>query len=296
MCGKVGPLAKRASGKQPGLCRCCYQKSQSSRKKCGVCGRMRRISRRARDGQPDMCNGCVPKDGPLQSVRQDRHADPQSQTGRARGRALPPSPARARVQPLRPRAAVPLRQHAQPVVQRLCACHPANGEVRVLPGGTPPYKRTPGGPICRRCYRKQGAATGTCTGCGAFSSITRGLCESCILERYVQRLRDGGKPEFVAVLEPYLQSLECSERPRSTLMWAEKRQRLLDEVVRGEIALTHEALDAIPASEHPPRTIAFMRAGLVHAGVLGERDEILTTFTNGRRASSARWSAPLAGR
>ncbi len=104
-------------------------------------------------------------------------------------------------------------------------------------------------------------------------------CESCTLGRYIRRLRERGKPEIVAALEPYLDAVAASERPRSTLAWAETRCRLLGQLLAGEIALTHEARDAIPASEHPPRTIAFLRAGLVHAGVLSERDEILTTFT-----------------
>jgi hypothetical protein len=71
---------------------------------------------------------------------------------------------------------------------------------------------------------------------------------------------------MVAVLEPYLDALAANERPRSTLVWAETRQRPLDQLLAGEIALTHKALDAIPTSEHPPRTIAFLRTGLVGLG------------------------------
>jgi hypothetical protein len=117
-----------------------------------------------------------------------------------------------------------------------------------------------------------------------FCSITKGLCKSCILGRYIERLRERGKPEIVAALEPYLDAVATSERPRSTLTWAETRRRLLDQLLAGEIALTHEALDAIPASEHPPRAIAFLRAGLVDAGVLRERDEILFAFTKWTQA------------
>jgi hypothetical protein len=284
-CGKTGRLAKRASGEQPGLCRSCYQKSPYALKKCGVCGKMRRMRQRARDGQPAVCNRCAPglrgrcdlcgKTGTL-----IRKAKPgQLAIGRCCYR--PPERKCSRCGRVRPcryadtpnslcNACV---QATRPTV--VCACC---GEARRA------YKRTPDEPICRRCYRRQGAATGTCTGCGTFSSITRGLCESCTLRRYVQRLGERGEPEIVAVLEPYLDALVASERPRSTLVWVETRRRLLDQLLAGEIALTHEALDAIPASEHPPRTITFLRAGLVDAGVLDERDETLVAFTKWTQA------------
>jgi hypothetical protein len=141
------------------------------------------------------------------------------------------------------------------------------------------YKRTADGSICRRCYRKQGECTGACKQCSTLAALAKGLCESCILTNHVQVLREFGVPAIVTRLDPYLCSLACSERPRSTLMWMEIRRRLLDELLNGEIALTHEALDEVPGSAHPPRTIAFLRAGLVHAGVLGKRDEVLTAFT-----------------
>jgi hypothetical protein len=278
-CGKIGSLAKRASSEHPGLCRACYQEVRP-REKCGVCGRMKLIKRRARDGQPAMCNSCIPRspgrcDLCGKTGELIRKAKPgQLAVGRCCHR--PPERECSRCGRVRPclYAETPnpmcgaCAQATRPGV-KCVACQ----DVR------PAYKRTSDGPICKRCYRQQGGATGTCAGCGTFSSLVKGLCRRCILRQYVQGLRDGGKPEIVAVLEPYLCSLACSERPRSTLMWAEKRRRLLDELSSGEITLTHEALDAIPASLHPPRTIAFLRAGLRHAGVLPERDEILTAFT-----------------
>jgi hypothetical protein len=279
MCGKVGPLAKRASGKEPGLCRSCYQKSQSSRKKCGVCGQMRRISRRARDGQPDMCNHCVPKDG---------RCDLCGKTGTLIRKAKPGVPAVGRCCYRPPERECsrcgrvrPCRYAGTPSPLCLACVQTTRPTVQCVScqAVRRPYKRTLAGPICRRCYRKQGAAIGTCTGCATFSSVANGLCESCTLKQYLQRLCEDGRAEIVAVLGPYLDSLACSERPRSTLMWAEKRRGLLAQLLAGEIAVTHEALDTIPASAHPPRTIAFIRAGLVHAGVLDERDEVLTAFT-----------------
>jgi hypothetical protein len=279
MCGKVGPLAKRASGKEPGLCRSCYQKSQSSRKKCGVCGQMRRISRRARDGQPDMCNNCVPKNG---------RCDLCGKTGTLIRKAKPGVPAVGRCCYRPPERECsrcgrvrPCRYAGTPSPLCLACVQTTRPMVQCVScqAVRRPYKRIPDGPICRLCYRRQGAATGPCTGCATFSSIANGLCESCTLKQYLQRLCEDGRAEIVAVLGPYLDSLACSERPRSTLMWAEKRCGLLVQLLAGEIAVTHEALDTIPPSAHPPRTIAFIRAGLVHAGVLDERDEVLTAFT-----------------
>jgi hypothetical protein len=82
--------------------------------------------------------------------------------------------------------------------------------------GTLIRKAKPGVPAVGRCCHRPPERE--CSRCG---------CESCTLKQYLQRLHEDGQPEIVAVLGPYLDSLACSERPRSTLMWAEKRRGLL---------------------------------------------------------------------
>ena len=217
---------------------------------------------------------------PLRVLRQDRHAGPTSQTraaSRSAAAAIGPRSASAAVAAVYGHAATP----RPPNRCATRACRPRGERLSARAAG-----RRAGLTSARLTGRSAGAAIAGKALIQAHAQAAersarspKNSARSCTLGSYIRRLRERGKPEIVATLEPYLDAIAASERPRSTLTWAETRRRLLDQLLAGEIALTHEALDAIPASEHPPRTIAFLRAGLVHAGVLGERDEILTTFT-----------------
>jgi len=87
---------------------------------------------------------------------------------------------------------------------------------------------------------------------------------------------------------PYLDSLACARNPDSTLRWLQTPTRhLLSDLLAGRIALTHEALDAAMEDTHAPRATAFVRAALVHHGVLPERDEVTAAFV--------RWIAHATG-
>jgi hypothetical protein len=145
-------------------------------------------------------------------------------------------------------------------------------------------RRTPEGPICASCDYKRGGSDGECSECGAYGHLARGRCSRCRLALRIDGLRDAGDPTAVAVLAPYLDSLTRAQNADSTLRWLQTPTRyLLGDLLGGRIALTHEALDAAIKDTHAPKVIAFVRAALVHHGVLPERDEITAAFV--------RWTA-----
>ena len=155
------------------------------------------------------------------------------------------------------------------------------------------------GPVCSTCHKKAQAARGVCAGCGERRRIDprdpaqRGLCSECAgLEpwsvctrcRQEDRIYEAGRciactlahrlRELLGnspLLDPLLDCLGGSERPRAALRWLAKpeSQEVLASMACGDLATTHEALDGrppTPAREH-------LRQVLVAAGVLADRDE-----------------------
>lgn len=159
------------------------------------------------------------------------------------------------------------------------------------------------GPVCSTCHKTAQEAKGTCRGCGQCRRIDprdpdqRGLCSDCAgLEpwsvctscRVEDRIYDAGRciactlehrlrellGSSSAMLDPLLQCLTGTDRPRAALRWLAKPEpkHVLGAMARGEMASSHEALDdrpSTPAREH-------IRHVLVAAGVLPERDEEAT--------------------
>ncbi len=155
------------------------------------------------------------------------------------------------------------------------------------------------GPVCSTCHKKAQSAKGVCRGCGQRRRIDprdpdqRGLCSDCAgLEPWSVCTVCGGEDRIYeagrciactlehrlrellgssAMLDPLLDCLGGSERPRAALRWLAKpaSQEVLGAMARGDMASTHEALDEqppTPAREH-------LRQVLVTAGVFPARDE-----------------------
>jgi hypothetical protein len=107
--------------------------------------------------------------------------------------------------------------------------------------------------------------------------LIKGRCVGCRLQVRVDQLAAGAGPEIAATLGPFLVELAGSENPSSTLRWFytpgfEITRRLL----AGEVAVSHQGLDE--AAVDAPQAVAFVRAKLVHCGVLERRDETSASF------------------
>jgi hypothetical protein len=241
---------------------------------CGRCGRVRPISKRAGSDGPDICSSCWRPPTAMCTVCGDERPCSAVAAGR------------------------PICSRCRPRRTRQCAhC----GATR------PPAVRWPEGPICDPCYtaalRRTGSCTAcgrhrrlvappgpaastcaacsgagpsghVCTGCGVEDKLyTRGLCPRCTLVRRTDELladRNGTVPSELVVVRD---AIVTTSTPRTALNWLRKGAGapILAALAHGEIALTHEELDA-----HPNRRPAdYLRAVLVAHGVLPPRDEPL---------------------
>jgi hypothetical protein len=113
-----------------------------------------------------------------------------------------------------------------------------------------------------------------CTGCGVEDKLfTRGYCARCTLARRTDELIGDHNGEVPVQLAALRDAIVASDNPLTAMNWLRKGSGapILAAIARGDIALSHEALDA-----HPHRRPAdYLRAMLVAHGVLPARDEPL---------------------
>lgn len=286
-CGRVAAIAVcHAADGTRDLCFACY--GREPRRLCGGCGELAAIQVRGRDGKPDLCQRC--------------HRPPTARCSVC-GREQPCS-------------------YAATDAPVCWSCKPRRIDTCVLCGqdrpvkassllgpicGSCEWRRLRAKSICERCGQRRRPAlhpgpeilcgdcagvpqTRTCTAC-AIEDVTyyRGLCPGCSLRRRLEELRAEGPSAVIERLEPYLQTLDRAANPLSVLQWlAKPRGRTLADIARGEVELSHEALDTLDrgkSSEH-------LRAELVHAGVLPVRDEILAAL---KRWTTTRLAAVAPG-
>jgi hypothetical protein len=157
-----------------------------------------------------------------------------------------------------------------------------------------PASRRPGRPRCQRCgFSRRPAAwidgapvcaacAGTrtiqhCRDCGAQGrNWSQQRCPRCALDTTLSQLRTEGDSQAITRLAPLLTRLEEHDKPRSALSWLERSPAALTlrAMLRGELAISHETLDAHDVGQ----ASAYLRAWLVADGILDERDERLARF------------------
>ena len=148
-------------------------------------------------------------------------------------------------------------------------------QVRPVRGGSP------GQPLCASCTRSEPSFWKACPVCGDQVKLTDGPCTRCALaERLGQLLGGPGgavRPELVALYD----NLAAAERPSTVLTWLKRSEAVavLAGLGSGTLALTHEALDELPAA----KAVEHLRAVLVATGALPARDE--------QMAQLERWAA-----
>jgi hypothetical protein len=134
----------------------------------------------------------------------------------------------------------------------------------------------PPGPTATTCATCSGAgpAGHVCTGCEAEDKLyARGYCAQCALAQRTDELLGDRSGVVPAELAGVRDAIVATNNPRSALNWLRKGAGapILAEIARGDIALSHEALDA-----HPQRRPAdYLRAVLVAHDALPPRDEPL---------------------
>ncbi|WP_236945040.1 Fis family transcriptional regulator [Kocuria flava] len=156
-----------------------------------------------------------------------------------------------------------------------CAC----GHTGVLPG------RLDGRPTCRDC---SGIAVNLdCRTCRAEAELhSNGQCWACVLAATVDRLLADPRTDRIRpALLPVATALKTMTRPNSGLTWL--HQPHVTAFLTGLAtapAITHEALDELPAS----RTREYVRALLLAHGALPIRDELVVRYDDWATAALAR--------
>jgi hypothetical protein len=308
LCGRTAQLARTGARDGPKLCGACSERERRPKRVCGRCGRRAAIAlAQAADGTRDLCFACYNREprrvcgrcGELAAIH-------------VRGRDGKPDLCQRCCRPPIARCSVCDRDrpcHYVDTDAPVCwSCKPRRVAQCALCGRERPVKaRSPLGPLCGACEWRRLRAKAICQRCGQLrrpvlhpgdevlcgdcagvparrictacgvEDITyeRGLCPSCTLRRRLDALRADAPLEVIARLEPYLRTLQEAENALAVLQWlAKPGGRTLTDLARGEIELSHDALDALDRG----KSTEHLRAALVHAGVLPARDEPLATL------------------
>jgi hypothetical protein len=140
------------------------------------------------------------------------------------------------------------------------------GRVELIRGGTLTK------PLCATCTRPDLSFWRCCPACGQYQLSTRS-CTRCNLRERLAALLADYDGDVRAELRGLHDHLAGSERPNLVLAWLNKTAiaSVLREFGTGQRALSHAALDELPAS----KPIEHLRAILVATSTLPPRDEHL---------------------
>ena len=299
-CGRCG-VVKVVYGRGPtgeALCSVCAPRPE---RRCSRCGRVRSIARRAHDGQGELCGSCF--HGPVATCSVCGQHRPCNFVAVGRPICMSCSPRRAsrcaHCGEERPACA---RWPEGPVCEpcyraalsRRGICQGCGAERRLVsppgPGArscagcaeAPPLATcrscgaerrlvSPPGPGARSCAGcAEAPPLATCRSCGAEERpYLDGCCVRCALAIRAAELTGGPEGQLRAVYE----AIVAAPQPYSAHNWlrCSVAAELLGEVATGQLALTHEALDAHPAR----RGADYLRHLLVANGVLPARDDAL---------------------
>lgn len=270
-CGSTRPASARTPSGP--ACTRCYDRHVRELQQCGQCGRTARIQRRPRGTGPALCRRCAPEPIALcGGCDQERPC-----INVAAGTPLCVS--------CRPRRVTPCARcgQSQPVVAQW-----------------------PMGPVCRACYRHTRAHPAPCSACtqrralvgfdttgqlvcgpcagsvatylcqrcgGGEERFHDGLCVRCVtVDRLHQQFgsADGAVPDCLSAL---LVALARANRPRSVLEWLRRDNggaAVLRDLAARHVEPSHDELD-----RWPEKSVAALRAMLVHSGALPARHEYL---------------------
>ena len=147
---------------------------------------------------------------------------------------------------------------------------PACGHDGVLPG-----RDSDSRPTCRPC---SGVTLNVdCQECGREDELhSGGRCWACTLRRHVETLLTAPAGSVPPQLRPLADVIATMPRPNSGVTWlrAAPVRALLRGLADGSIAMTHQALDELPAS----RTVEYIRGLLVQQHALPSRDRRVADF------------------
>ncbi|WP_330433847.1 hypothetical protein OIC43_03455 [Streptomyces sp. NBC_00825] len=286
-CGRARPIGGRRFDGQP-LCGTCRQHDPFNHRPCSVCGEMRLRNSRTDDG--GICAACreIPtalcatcgERGPCYFAATDA---PKCLPCSAKERAEAVCAACGKHRRVNNRTATgePLCSNCGNKPKPCAGC----GGIFRTSGRTPE-----GEPLCQTCWAKHPAAHRPCTQCGSVERLHRhGRCAACARAADLRQLLSPPGGLMRTELEPVFQAL-LKPPPRTVLHWIHKvpaRRAVLQTLATERGPLTHEVLDRFATAP----TIAYLRAALVAAGALPDRDEQLARLERWLAKTIARVSS-----
>jgi hypothetical protein len=237
-CGKTAPVAVRGRDGRAGICTSCCQLPEATCSKC----QQRRPCAYAATSQP-VCPSCSPRATAV-CARCGHDRPPQARW--PEGPVCDPCY----------RAAL---HHREPCAR----C----GQQRrpVAPPG-------PGADTCADCA--QIPVFSVCIDCGTEDKLyEKGRCARCSLHRRARELLADPAGAVRPALASVVEAITATRQPRVALNWLRQgaAAALLADVAAGQLALTHEALDACPRR----KAADYLRHVLTASGALPPRDEHL---------------------
>jgi hypothetical protein len=272
-CQQVKPVAGRNTDGEP-ICERCRRQLRGQRR-CGTCRSVAAIALRAREDRPDICVNCYRLPEAVCSRCTQRRPCNFADSAEPICKSCAP---RATALCVRCRADRPVtaRWAEGPVCE---PCYRAALHRRGICTGCARERRLvdPAGPDADRCADCSGVnlpGGHLCTGCGTEDRLyERGRCVRCSLERRTVVLLADGQPTVPDALAPIYEAIVAARQPYSALNWLRDGAgaAILAELATGQMALTHEALDAHPQ----PRAADYLRRLLIAHGLLTDRDDEL---------------------
>jgi hypothetical protein len=237
-CGRDRPAAARDEQGRP-MCSRCLIVDPVNQETCHGCGHTRPVCVRTPDGP--LCSTCRPLRVATCSIC---------------GRRAPCAVSQATGQPW-----------CAACKQRWARCARC-GHTRPVRGGTAQQ------PLCATCTREEPGFWRRCPGCGQPGRLHTGPCPRCALQQRLTGLLADPDGQIRPDLQALHQALLATERPGTVTAWLDNSSApaFLRDLRAGNRALTHEALDQLPASP----TVEHLRAVLVAVGTLPARDERMT--------------------
>lgn len=235
-CGLVRPISMSRGGVS--LCNTCRRRHDDARKPCVACGNIRLVHTRT-DAGP-LCPECAP--GRVEPCVHCGH------TKRVKVRFTGGATC--------DQCFSIIRNTTRPCPR----CNTVTLVASVADDGTL---------ACSSCAGR--VSSFVCVECGSEGIRHGKRCYPCAAQRAVNELFADATPARRAALEPLRVRLMHHPEPKSMVLWPKRSASagILTQILREEIALTHEALD-----EHPvTQAASLLRHALVDVGALTPRDD-----------------------